>query len=155
MAENTIREVVAAFDKPEALQSAVSDLQSCGFNRADITFMARQSLTGHLAQDYEATRQAEDDPRARREAVTDETDIRQRRTLDISLAATLAGFAAAGFTIATGGTTLLAAGATAAAVGAAGGRGRRTARQGLRQVPRDLLARTARARRHPRVGAHT
>jgi hypothetical protein len=123
MAENTIREVVAAFDEPEALQSAVSDLQSHGFNRADITFMARESITGRLAQDYEATREAEDDPHARREAVTDETDIRQRRTLDISLAATLAGFAAAGFTIATGGGTLVAAGVTAAAVGAVGGVG--------------------------------
>ena len=121
MAENTIREVVAAFGEPEALQSAVADLQSHGFNRADITFMARESLTGHLAQDYEATRQARDAPQARREAVTDETDVRQRRTRDISLAATLAGFAAAGFTIATGGTTLLAAGVTAAALGAVGG----------------------------------
>ncbi|HEV2547395.1 MAG TPA: hypothetical protein VGU20_08660 [Stellaceae bacterium] len=75
--------MVAAFDEPKALQSEVSDLQSGGFNRADITFMARESLTGHLAQDYGATRQAEDDPHARREAVTDETDIRQRRTLEI------------------------------------------------------------------------
>jgi hypothetical protein len=123
MAENTIREVVAAFDEAEALKSAVSDLQSHGFNRADVSFMARESITGHLAQGYDATQQAEDDPRARREAVTDETDIRQRRTLEISLAATLAGFAAAGFTIATGGATLLAAGVTAATVGAVGGVG--------------------------------
>jgi len=123
MAENRIREVVAAFDEPEALKSAVSDLQGHGFNRADITFMARESLTGHLAQGYEATQQAADDPHARRDAVTDETDIRQRRTLDISLATVLAGFAAAGFTIATGGGTLVAAGVTAAAVGAVGGVG--------------------------------
>jgi hypothetical protein len=123
MAKTMIREVVAAFHEPEALQSAVSDLQSHGFNRADISFMAHQSVTGHLAQNYEATRQASDDPRARREAVTDETDIRQRRTLEISLATTLAGFAAAGFTIATGGATALAAGVTAAAVGAVGGLG--------------------------------
>lgn len=123
MAERKIREAVAAFGEPEALQSAVSDLQSHGFDRADITFMARESLTGHLTQGYEATRQAADDPHARREAVTDETDIRQRRTLEVSLATVLAGFAAAGFTIATGGATLLAAGVTAAAVGAVGGAG--------------------------------
>jgi hypothetical protein len=119
----TIREAVAAFNDPEALKAAVSDLQSHGFDRADISFLAREGFEGHIAQDYAEMRQAEDDPAAKRDPVIDETDIRQRRTLDISTAATLAAFAAAGFTVATGGATALAAGLAVAAAGGVGGLG--------------------------------
>lgn len=124
MAEPRIREAVAAFDDPEALKSAVSELQGSGFNRADISFLARDGLTtGHVEAEYGNARAVEDDPGVPREAVTDETDIRQRRTLEISMAATVAAFAAAGFTVMSGGATLLAAGAAAAAMGGVGGIG--------------------------------
>jgi len=120
----TIREAVAAFDDPKGMQAALSDLQSHGFDRADITFIARDSyLQGHLAQDYGEMRQAEDDPQAARAAPIDETDIRQRRTLEVSAAATVAAFAAVGLTVATGGATALAAGIGAAAAGGVGGLG--------------------------------
>jgi hypothetical protein len=123
MADSTIREAVAAFDDPEALKAAVSDLQSAGFDRAEISFLAREGFEGHLAQDYRDMREAQDDPGAKRDAVIVEDDIRQRRTLDISLAATVAAFAAAGFTVMTGGATLVAAGAAAGAMAAVGGVG--------------------------------
>ena len=61
-----------------------------------------------------------DDPRARHEAVVDETDLRQIRTLCTSLAAVLAAFAAGGFTILTGGAGAVAIGAAAAAGGGVG-----------------------------------
>jgi hypothetical protein len=119
----TVREAVAAFDDPKALEAAVSDLQSHGFDRADISFLAREGFEGHLAQPYQDTRQAEDDPNAQRDPVVDDTDIRQRRTLEISMWATIAAFAAAGFTVATGGATALAAGMAVAAMGGVGGVG--------------------------------
>jgi hypothetical protein len=123
MAETTIREAVAAFHDPEALQRAVSDLQGSGFDRADISFVAREGFEGHLKQDYGDARRAADDPATPRAPVIDETDIRQRRTLDVSMAAVIAGFAAAGFTVMTGGATALAAGVAAAAIAGVGGAG--------------------------------
>lgn len=123
MAETTIREAVAAFHDPETLKASVSDLQSNGFNRADISFLAREGFEGHLKKNYDDARAAEDDPQAPRAPVIDETDIRQRRTLDISMSAVIAGFAAAGFTVMTGGATALAAGLAAVAIAGVGGAG--------------------------------
>jgi hypothetical protein len=120
---STLREAVAAFDDPEALQAAVSDLQSNGFDRADISFLAREGFEGHLKLKYRDVRQAEDDPAVPRDPAVVETDIRQRRTLEISMAAVIAAFAAAGFTVMTGGATVVAAGAAAAAVAGVGGVG--------------------------------
>jgi hypothetical protein len=124
MAGTIMREAVAAFDDPEALKAAVSELQGNGFDRADISFLARDGLmTGHVEAQYRDATAVEDDPAAPREAVVDETDIRQRRTLEVSMAATAAAFAAAGFTVMSGGTALVAAGAAAAAIGGVGGLG--------------------------------
>jgi len=124
MAESSMREAVAVFDDPEALKAAVSELQGNGFDRADISFIARESfLTGHVQKDYAEARAVEDAPDVPRQAVVDETDIRQRRTLEISMAATIAAFVAAGFTVMTGGATAVAAGAAVAAMGGVGGIG--------------------------------
>ncbi len=117
---DTVREAVAIFDDAEKLETAISDLQSHGFDRSEISFLAREGMTGHIAQDYRDTHHAADDPNAQREAVLSDTDLRQSRTLGTSLAATLAAFAAAGFTVATGGAAALAAGAAAAAGGGVG-----------------------------------
>ena len=120
----SIREAVAVFDDPKTMQQALSDLQGSGFDRADISFVARDSyLKGHLAQDYRDVHQAEDDPKAQRATPVEETDIRQRRTLEVSTGATIAAFAAVGLTVATGGATALAAGIGAAAAGGIGGLG--------------------------------
>ena len=120
----SIREAVAVFDDPKTMQQALSDLQGSGFDRADISFIARDSyLKGHLAQGYDDMHQAEDDPKAERATPVEETDIRQRRTLEVSTGATIAAFAAAGLTVATGGATALAAGIGAAAAGGVGGLG--------------------------------
>ncbi|HZT51048.1 MAG TPA: hypothetical protein VFA22_03900 [Stellaceae bacterium] len=122
--EPTLREAVARFDDAEKLEAAVSALQSGGFQRADISFIAREGLLGaHVAGGYGDMRQAADDPHAPHEPPVESTDIRQGRTLTTSLAAVVAAFAAAGFTVATGGTAALAAGIAAAAglgAGAAG-----------------------------------
>lgn len=120
----SMREAVAVFDDPKTMQQALSDLQGSGFDRADISFIARDSyFRGHLAQDYRDMHAAEDDPKAERATPVEETDIRQRRTLEISTGATIAAFAAVGLTVATGGATALAAGIGAAAAGGAAGLG--------------------------------
>jgi hypothetical protein len=113
-----IREAVAVFDNAEKLEGAVSELQSKGFDRSDLSFLAHETVAerrplrdmGGIA----------DDPTTARAPFVSDTDVRQGRVLGTSLAATVAGLAAAGFTVATGG---VAAAAIAAAVVAAGGIG--------------------------------
>jgi hypothetical protein len=116
MEQSTIREAVAVFDDAEKLEAAVSELQSNGVDRSDLSFLAHDLPAGGIPSDL---RQAADDPATPREPVVSNTDLRQGRVLGTGLAATIAAFAAAGFTVATGGVGA----AVAAAVVAAGGVG--------------------------------
>ncbi len=119
----TLREAIARFDDPEQLEAAVSDLQSHGFDRADISFLAREGFLGEHAAPSGPARTAAERPTVKREAPIESTDVQQGRVLATSTAALVAAFAAAGFTVATGGAAALAAGLAAAAglgVGAAG-----------------------------------
>jgi hypothetical protein len=117
MEHSTLREAVAVFDDAEKLESAVSELQSNGIDRSELSFLAHSSQTGHVPNNL---RRAADDPATPREPVVSDTDLRQGRVLGTGLAATIAAFAAAGFTVATGG---VAAATIAAAITAAGGVG--------------------------------
>jgi hypothetical protein len=101
----TIRETVAAFDDPEKLESAVSALQSNGFDRASLSFVAGE------------TPRERNDPLANHQPVNSDTDFRQERVLGTALAATIAAFAAAGFVVATAGVGVAAVAAAAAAGG--------------------------------------
>src|SRR6516165_11734641 len=116
MEQPTFREAVAVFDDAEKLEGAVSELQSNGIDRSELSFLAHPSLARRMPADL---RQAADDPATPREPVVSDTDLRQGRVLGTSLAATVAAFAAAGFTVATGGVGA----AIAAAAVAAGGVG--------------------------------
>jgi hypothetical protein len=117
MEQSTIREAVAVFDDAKKLESAVSELQSNGIDRSEMSFLADRSAAAPLPGDI---RRAADDPATPREPVVSDTDLRQGRVLGTGLAATIAAFAAAGFTVATGG---VAAATIVAAVAAAGGVG--------------------------------
>src|ERR1700751_4616641 len=112
----TIREAVAVFDDAEKLERAVSELQSNGIDRSELSFLAHPSLAGHMPRNL---RQGGGHPAPPRDPVVSDTDLRQGRVLGTSLAATIAAFAAAGFTVATGGLGA----AIAAAVATAGGGG--------------------------------
>jgi hypothetical protein len=106
----SIRETVAVFDDSEKLESAVSALQSNGFDRSSLSFVAGQ------------TGSERNDPSAGHQPVVTDTDVRQERVLGTALAATIAAFAAAGFAVATAGVGVAAVAAAAAAggVGAVG-----------------------------------
>ena len=101
----TIRETVAVFDDHEKLESAVSALQSNGFDRASLSFVASEAAGER------------NDPSASHQPVVSDTDFRQERVLGTALAATIAGFAAAGFAVATAGVGVAAVAAAAAAGG--------------------------------------
>jgi hypothetical protein len=111
----TIREAVALFDDAASLDAGISDLLGNGFDRADISFMARDDL-----EQRGDVRRAEDDPTVKRAPVVTDTDVHQSRTLAVSLIATVVGFAAAGFTVVTGGAATLAGALAAALAGGVG-----------------------------------
>src|SRR5262245_30477675 len=116
-----LREAVALFHEPEKLNSAFSELQSCGFDRAEISLVAGEGIRDRdLAKSYPDMHDADHDPAAPRQAVVGETDVRQARTLGTSMAAVVAAFAALGITIFSGGAAAAALVAAAAAGGGAG-----------------------------------
>jgi hypothetical protein len=82
-----LHEVRAHFSDPDAMQAAVARLETCGFDRADLSLPEA------------APRPEEDTPEWGAKAVDTEEDARQARTLQTSGAATLAGMAAAGVVI--------------------------------------------------------
>src|SRR5215472_13122917 len=117
MEQPTIREAVAVFDNADKLESAVSELQSHGVDRSELSFLAHAELTGRAPGNL---RQAAGDPTTLREPVVSDTDLRQGRVLGTGLAATVAAFAAAGFTVAAAGVgAAIAAAVAASAAGAA------------------------------------
>lgn len=118
MNTSPIREAVAAFDDPEELETAVSELQSHGIDRANLSLLADASLVDRSSLNNPEDL-AEDRATPREAAVTD-TDMRQERVLGTALAASIAALAAAGLTVATGGAAAITAAAAAAAAGGAG-----------------------------------
>jgi hypothetical protein len=124
--QGTLREVVATFESPEALEGAISALTSAGWDRAQLSLLApRGAVAEHLPG--RDTRVLADDPHAARDAVVTDTDLRQERALFAGMAGVIAGFVASGATILTGGAALaaivgaaVAGGGAAAAVSAIG-----------------------------------
>ncbi len=119
----TIREVVAAFDSREALEDAIEDLQSHGFDRSQLSLLASSStLDEHLRQPLADTRELERDPAApRSEQPLDRTDVGNVAGVAVGTPAALAALGAAGVATAlTGGAV---AGIAVAALAAAGGVG--------------------------------
>lgn len=65
---NVIREIVAAFDTPEALDNAVFALESQGFDRAAFSVLAtEETVNSALGHRYTQVKEVEDDPRVPRE----------------------------------------------------------------------------------------
>jgi hypothetical protein len=138
-----LREAVARFSDPMKLEAAISDLQSHGFDRADISFVAHEGVLGEKpATAGEPSQTVAENPNVPREAPVESTDMRQGRVLATSMSSVIAAFAAAGFAVATGGTAALAAGAAAAAgigVGAASAAIGKKASDDRRQYIREQL----------------
>lgn len=123
-AAGTVREAIALFRDPEALNGAISDLTSAGVDRADMSILAQEGLLdGTVVQPVGDMSHAADNPNAPRQAVYADTDVRQGRTLLTSMASVIAALAASGAIVLTGGAALPALAAAAGAglgVGAIG-----------------------------------
>jgi hypothetical protein len=116
-----IREVVAVFDSREALENAIEDLQSNGFDRSQLSLLASQStVEDQLQHPLRDTRQLQADPAAPRSEPLDRTDVGNVAGVAVGGPAAFAALSAAGVAAAlTGG----AAGIAIAALAAGGGVG--------------------------------
>jgi hypothetical protein len=114
-AKQGFAEIVGVFRSAEAVETAVGELASAGWDRADMSLIGGKDL---LPPDLglkpvESTDEPDSAP-----VVKD--DVRQMRTLTTGMAGTVAAFLAAGATIMSGGATLVAIiGAAVAGGGAA------------------------------------
>jgi hypothetical protein len=112
-------EIVGLFHSAEALEKAVSELASAGWDRAEMSLLGAPELLGQ-ANHHAADRVARN-PEAPQSPVISKDDVRQMRTLTAGTAGVVAAFLAAGATIMSGGAALAAVvGAAAAGGGAAG-----------------------------------
>ena len=114
------REAVGVFDDTEPLQGAIDELLTCGFGRADLSFLAsEEAVEDKLGHAYKRTEGLEDEPGVPRTVFVSTESIGDAEGALISTPLYVAAGAATVIVVATGGT--FAAAITAAAV--AGGVG--------------------------------
>lgn len=120
-ATKTIREAVGVFHSTESLQSAVDALQSSGFDRAELSLLAKDSTVekklGHV---YVKAEDAADDPTAPRASWVSIEAVEVEEAALVGAPLFIAAVAAGGAVVATGGALLPAFGAALAAGGLAG-----------------------------------
>lgn len=113
------REAVGVFHSADALQEAIDELLSSGFDRAEINLLAGahavEEKLGHL---YERTSEAEDDPEAPRADYVSPESVGDAEGGVIGALMYVPATLAAGAVVASGGTLAAAFTATAAAAGA-------------------------------------
>ncbi|MGE0724951.1 MAG: hypothetical protein AB7O45_11280 [Alphaproteobacteria bacterium] len=115
-------ELVGTFHSAEQLEAAIDELTRSGWDRADLSLLASDGVIApHLPPATPPPSIADDSDATEKASVVKEDDVRQGRTLAVSLTGVIAAFAAAGATVVTGGGVLAAiVGAAAAGGGAAG-----------------------------------
>jgi hypothetical protein len=113
------REAVGVFETADALQAAIDELLSSGFDRAEISLLAGENAVqeklGHI---YENATAAEDDPDAPRTAYVSPESFGDAEGGVIGILTYIPATLAAGAIVASGGTLAAAAAATAIAGGA-------------------------------------
>ena len=118
--KNQIREAVGMFESAESLQSAVDELESSGFNRAELSLLASEdAINEKLGHAYRKNTELEDDPDAPRVAYISTETTGDAEGALIGGPLYVAAMTAAGIMIASGGPIA----ATIAATIAAGGGG--------------------------------
>jgi hypothetical protein len=117
----TVREAVGAFDRPESFQSAIDDLLSSGFDRAELSLLASErAVEEKLGHRYEKVSALADDPTVPREAYVSTEAIGGAEGGLIGGLMYVGATAAAGAVVISGGTLATAIGATMLAGGVGG-----------------------------------
>lgn len=110
----TVREVVGLFGSVDALQSAIDDLLSSGFDRAEISLLDEEDAVRAKVGDKTA-RELEDDAQAPRTPYIDGESLNEGKAGVVGVLFYVAAFIGAGAVIVSGGTAI------SALIGAAGG----------------------------------
>jgi hypothetical protein len=119
--EHTVREAVGVFHDRDALLSAVDELTSSGFDRAELNLLAAdRAIEEKLGHNYQKVQELEDDATVPRAAFVGTHSVAEGKTAMVGGLAYVGAVAAAGAVVASGGTL---AGAIAAAAVAGGGAG--------------------------------
>lgn len=110
---SAVREAVAVFDNSETLLEAIDELESSGFDRADLSLLAgKDTIEEKLGHVFERVQDLEDDPLAPRHAFIAPDSVGDAKGWAIGGLLYLGGVSAAGAIVASGGTlpaTILAA----------------------------------------------
>lgn len=115
--EMALREAVGAFVDVDALEAAVQDLLTCGFDRSDVSLLASDdTVKRRLGRYYPDLRAAEDDPDVPRRGFPNVEARTQGRGALASVLGYVGALTAGGIVVATGG-----AAAAVVAAGALGG----------------------------------
>ncbi|MGH6899555.1 MAG: hypothetical protein ACREJ5_23885 [Geminicoccaceae bacterium] len=119
-AQQTIREAVGVFHDRASFQSAVEDLMSAGFDRAELSLLAgARAIEEKLGHAYQKIQDLADDPTVPRAAYVGNHSLAEGRTGVIGGLAYVGAVVGAGAVVASGGT--LAAAIAAAAIAGGGG----------------------------------
>ncbi len=118
---DTIREAVGVFETASALQDAIDELMSSGFDRAELSLLASErAVQAKLEHRYAKVSELEDDPSVPRRAYVSGESVGDAEGVLIGTLLYVGAVAAAGAIVASGG-TLAAAITGAAMAGGAGG----------------------------------
>jgi hypothetical protein len=116
----TVREAVGVFHERDAFETAVDELLSAGFDRAEVSLLAGEhAVEDKLGHAYQKVQELEDDPAVPRAAYVGNHSLAEAKTGVIGGLAYIGAMAGAGAVVASGG--VVAAAIAAAAV--AGGSG--------------------------------
>ena len=119
-AQQTVREALGVFHDRDSFQSAVDDLMSAGFDRAELSLLAgARAVEEKLGHAYHKIKELEDDPKVPRAAYVSDHSLAEGRTGVIGGLAYVGAVVGAGAVVASGGT--LAAAIAAAAIAGGGG----------------------------------
>ena len=119
-AQQTVREALGVFHDRDSFQSAVDDLMSAGFDRAELSLLAgARAIEEKLGHAYRKIEELEDDPKVPRAAYVSNHSLAEGRTGVIGGLAYVGAMVGAGAVVASGGT--LAAAIAAAAIAGGGG----------------------------------
>jgi hypothetical protein len=119
-AQQTVREALGVFHDRDCFQSAVDDLMSAGFDRAELSLLAgARAIEEKLGHAYRKIEELEDDPKVPRAAYVSNHSLAEGRTGVIGGLAYVGAVVGAGAVVASGGT--LAAAIAAAAIAGGGG----------------------------------
>lgn len=120
-ATELVREAVTAFDTLESLEAAVDELLSSGFDRAELSLIARDSVVveklGHI---YRRAEEVENDPSVPRKAFVSEEAIGDAEGALVGALMYVPAVIAGGAIVASGGALIAALGAAGVAAAAGG-----------------------------------